>query len=113
MNKADIRALEAQLTELPHTQKKHFLSLLLLLIEYQAASFIDSLSDIIYCGYCTSPQIKSRVNPQVSNVIHAEILSVVRRLQVLLYLAFTKKISGSIISSVCSIAYLLKKQYTE
>ena len=58
MNKADIRALEAQLTELPHTQKKHFLSLLSQLIEFQAASFIDSLSDIICCGHCTSPQIK-------------------------------------------------------
>jgi hypothetical protein len=42
MNKADIRALEAQLTELPHSQKKHFLSLLSQLIESQAASFIDS-----------------------------------------------------------------------
>jgi hypothetical protein len=41
MNKADIRALEAQFTELPHSQKKHFLSLLSQLIESQAASFID------------------------------------------------------------------------
>ncbi len=58
MNKADVRALEAQLTELPHTQKKHFLSLLSQLIESQAASFIDSSSDITCCRHCASPQIK-------------------------------------------------------
>jgi transposase-like protein len=57
MNKADIRALEAQLTELPHTQKKHFLSLLSQLIESHA-SFIDSSSDITCCRHCASPQIK-------------------------------------------------------
>jgi transposase-like protein len=58
MNKADIRALEAQLTELPHTQKKHLLSLLSQLIESQAASFFDSSSDITCCRHCASPQIK-------------------------------------------------------
>jgi transposase-like protein len=33
MKKAEVRALEAQLTELPHTQKKHIISLLSQLIE--------------------------------------------------------------------------------
>jgi transposase-like protein len=63
MNKADVKALEPQLTELPHTQKKHFLSLLSQLIESQAASFIDSSSDITCCRHCTSPQIKKWGKP--------------------------------------------------
>jgi hypothetical protein len=109
MNKADIKALEAQLTELPHTQKKHFLSLLSQLIESQAASFIDSSSDITCCRHCASPQIKNGVNQLAFNVINAKIPSVAKRLmrlQVLLYLASAKKTNGSIISNVCSTAYL-------
>jgi transposase-like protein len=58
IKKADIIALAAQLTELPHTKKKHFLSLLSQLIESQAASFIDSSADITCCRHCTIPQIK-------------------------------------------------------
>jgi hypothetical protein len=58
INKADIRALKAQLTELPHIQKKYFLSLLSQPIESQAASLTNSSSDITCCGYCTTPQIK-------------------------------------------------------
>jgi hypothetical protein len=105
MSKADIRALEAQLIELPHSQKKHFLNLLNL---KRHPSLIDR--QILHVAAAVlAHKLKNGVNPQVSNVINARILSVARRLmhlRVLLYLAFAKKISGSIISNVCSIVCL-------
>jgi hypothetical protein len=61
-------------------------------------------------------KLKSEVNQQVFNVINAKIPSLVRRLmrlKALLYLAFAKKINGSIISNICSTAYLLDKQHSE
>ena len=61
-------------------------------------------------------KLRNGVNQPAFNVINAKISSVAKhlmRLQVLLYLAFAKKTSGSIISSVCSIADLLEKQHRE
>jgi hypothetical protein len=80
MNKLDIRASEAQLTELPHTQKKHFLNLLSQLIESQSASFIDISSDITCCRHCLAHKLRSGVNQLTFNVIDAKIPSVVKRL---------------------------------
>ncbi|MFT6735785.1 MAG: hypothetical protein ACJAS9_003999, partial [Polaribacter sp.] len=102
MKKADVRALEAQLTELPHSQKKHFLSVLSQLIESLAASILIARQTLHVAAIVLAHKLKSGVNQQVFNVINAKIPSVVRRLirlQALLYLAFAKKINGSIISS--------------
>jgi len=78
------------------------------LIEFQAASFIDSSSDITVAGTVLAHKLRNGVNQLAFNVINAKIPSEAKylmRLQVLLYLAFAKKTSGSIICSVCSIAY--------
>ena len=104
INKADIRALKRNSPNCLISRKKILLSLLNLrrhpsLIAHQ----------ILHVAATVLPhKLKSGVNPQIFNVIHAKILSWVRllmHLQVMLYPAFAKKIINSIISSVYSIVY--------
>jgi hypothetical protein len=112
MNKADIRALEAQLTELPHTVKIHFISLLNL--RWHPVLIAINTSHV--AATVLAHKLRNGVNQLAFNVINAKIPSVARRLmhlQALLYLAFAKKINGSIIYSVCSTAYLWEKQHSE
>jgi hypothetical protein len=113
---AHITALEAQLTELPLTQKNIFLVCYHSLLNLRRdPSFIARQTSRV-AAIVLAHKLKRGVNQQVFNVINAKIPSVVRRLmrvQALLYLAFAKKINGSIISNVCSTAYLLEKQHRE
>jgi hypothetical protein len=109
MNKADIRALEAQLTELPHTQKKIFSVCYHSLLNLRLHPSLIARQISHVAATVLAHKLRNGVNQLAFNVINAKIPSVAKRLmrlQALLYVAFAKKINGSIISSVCSTAYL-------
>jgi hypothetical protein len=111
MKKADIRALEAQLTELPHSQKNIFSVCYHSLLNLRRHPSLIARQIWYVAAIVLAHKFKNGVNLQVFNVINAKIPSVVRRLmrlQAPLYLAFTKKINGLIIFIVCSLASLWK-----